>query len=974
MLEFDKIYVDLNRVSSASGIVDSLGIIQCNSNSLAGTQTNPINLKQFREYLYFNHDINQQTFYLKGKTSLVLSGSSNIGKLGDDILFETPHNQKELKIMNWVDNGDLIKIGNHEPWCIIIDGVGGDKKTCNIVTNNDNVEFINGEIQAVGEFDKINFGFTIPVYMNLDIDDNSLSIVNFKLYTSSTYDLSNDVHQIKFNNYKNIYIINSILNNRVDFGSILINNCFVTGVRCYFINNIISRFKYLLGFSCELGNFVANIKESVFTESVGNFSIDAIINYYNIFNNYDIVNGNNKFNWGGSSALDASLMDLTQKDNFGYLDTGWNDITVSGITNTYLYDNTIPVDYCSELYRFTEYRDGIGALTFQSIGDVYLSAMGFGLSLSIVNISGSDVYMDLYSPSKYVWFFDDYGGTYESKTSSIPSDEGFIVTHLYSLNGIYKPYVEVFSKNSWYTKHGGLVYETGFDEFNFEIELLRTSALCNDGDIFVKTLNSNNVLSAYTFDEIAISAVNTTVYQGDEKIVKSCGVNFTPMHKNFSLNYYEDYDNVFDEQDYSLILRHTYKNHGWYQVYFCVQLQDNSIVMKHKNVVIHERPQKIYYVDLDKKYTKWIYKQTYIKNDFEIDDIDSNWDSEFIDNYTFTSINSKRCVTGNGMQKLIGDINYNFDLEFSFIRNNINSTPSVVLKNNNDDDVLIISWNYDNSVSFSLYGYVFEIPYRKNKNFGCANSLKELSIKIIHNERANIQVYLYEPISEQWEEHFIFSDNTFNSDDNILDIYVLSEYIKSGFVYFKFQSHCGLPYNNGDIANPLTYDEFVRMTTIEDRGDISEAMPTADYKSKFLMKNYRKVYEQFLILNYKYFEITGWNLNLYGPWMLIYDIHFNNPEEYLLVSFKNTKLSNGIIYNIREPNDDGEFVPNIEISSIYNMFIVWNTPSEENSNYNHGLIVFFCDEYTYNKNKRMNMFGSTIKSERAIHVIVSDGG
>jgi len=122
----------------------------------------------------------------------------------------------------------------------------------------------------------------------------------------------------------------------------------------------------------------------------------------------------------------------------------------------------------------------------------------------------------------------------------------------------------------------------------------------------------------------------------------------------------------------------------------------------------------------------------------------------------------------------------------------------------------------------------------------------------------------------------------------------LNTYIRTPTTYYVDINNSYTSSGNGLLATPLNYSQF--KTTIEDGGD-------GEFGDIFKLKGYRELtygtdFVNSLILIADptlSFVIDAWDLSAYGPWMI-------SPEIYpgaltSILSFKNSTLKNGILYN-----------------------------------------------------------------------------
>jgi hypothetical protein len=391
-------------------------------------------------------------------------------------------------------------------------------------------------------------------------------------------------------------------------------------------------------------------------------------------------------------------------------------------------------------------------------------------------------------------------------------------------------------------------------------------------------------------------------------------------------------------------------------------------------------------VDLDEYYEyggidgpiKWVYKQTAIEDDFESGTFDSGWGTNFKSSYSIVDMWGNKCATGPE-ESLLSASNFieeHMDLEWEFSRTSDDGNPFFSLVN--EVSSMKVEWDYENSqLNVQMFDQTTTFNYNLNdfnlvKDLDCSNSLRFLGVRVITytvGDDLNIQFLL--KFRDEWMDY----THIFNAiPKTTLGSYTIDVKADgdSGFSYFKLQSHCGFPYNNGNENYPLTFFEFTRMTALAefDDGEIRDDMPTADYRSKFYMKNFRKTLNPYHIMPERYYEIDAWDMDTFGPWMLIWDIHTDtisrDEEDTWVVSFACSKISNGIMYNIRESIPGGWISPNLEITYANDMFIVWSSENVPiGTNLEGRIRLFPCK--TPNRdfhNHYVEIHGSTIKSER----------
>jgi len=996
MEEFSEIYVNIGNVRTSYGLYDQRNIIECNEFTKAGTRTNPLTIHQFRDYLYYDHG-KDQTFHVKGSAILDTDSSSDVAELGVDTLFETPHTNRHVVIKNWENES----VDVQEPWMITVSG--SDFNVTNgqirIVSNNDVLELVNGEIELVGVNTRISFGVADDNVLFDDVDSNTnrIGIINTKIYTSAVMDIDNNIHSFSFNNYHHIDIVNSIINNREEGGSIIVNNTYTSGNSINLVNSVFNRFDYFYGFPSakikEYDVINALVRQCVFSSPLTGFvrggNIDTL---YNLFNIADFnIDGNVQLSWSGCSACDESFVNMSQSADFNYLNESWIDISVSGLTSTIV--GTVYDEYDISPYQFTKYRDGIGALSFPPLGDAFVSIVSAGdvMSISAFNLSGGTVYDDLYKPSLYKWLFDDSYNEYANESIS-SATSAFGVTHSYNTYGDRRVDVEIYSHNRWYSIFG---QEPAYIVLtpSFEMILNRVVDDCYQ-DYFSSGLDGNGVLSAYTHDIIDLQVDNTSVDSG--QTFKLWGTDFSQYPTKYTnnnmfweKNSYPD-SGMFAHQQYSHYEEFKYIQKGYYRVFFGAKSMNNEVYIDSVPIQILDRPQEEHYVNLDSKYDysdKWLYKRTGVYDTFESGELDSGWGTAFKSNFSVVDMWGDNCATGDEQYLIDTSASYAFDYEWSFVRTGRDPIPSVSLVSaDGNTDLMKVQWDYNNDkILFKLNGVTYQVKYNLKKmgllkDLNCANSLRDVGIKVKTNVGPfTNQIKFYIKFTDTWIEYSYIFDDLFPSEAYLIKADTPTG---SGFGYLKMQSRCGFSYINGSEDYPLTFDEFVTVTSIDeyDEGKLRNVLPTADYKSKFYFTGYRTVDDiSYRCIPDRFYEIDSWDFSATGPWMLIWDIRYPfrvDMNNYYTdrISFDGATLKNGIMYNIKEGDSPGLYiVPNLEISFVYNMVIVWNSSDDDESRYS-GYIKLTESQNEDRKiyNTYANNHGSTIIAEKGFAIFYYD--
>lgn len=950
------IYVDLTRDDHVGAILDpETGAVVCNQLTKIGTPTNPISLREFREYLFYDHDIDQ-TFYLSGSVAFDVFESSDVGLLGGRTLFETPHQQRNIKITNWFD----ASIDIQNPWHITVYS-SSQVDEIGVFSNLDNLEMHNGQIElsasagtsrfAFGEYRLSNDPRTIS-----QIGDNSLVLSNMKLYADyESTDVADFIHSYAFNNYKKQLFINTLINNKQSDGSIMVRNDYSLESYISSINSIFSNISEIIGYpdsSLEWfrlwGNSLVGIDKDVnatfhscvFSSNITNLTDQpGGIFEHRKFKNLIVDEGYNQFNWPIASACGEALITLSQSLNFDYIGTDW--VTISAVSGVQIneYDNVQD--------RFTSIRDGIGPFTFVEMPDVYISANPDSVAMteSAVFTNRDTSYDVTYLPNGYEW---DFGDDNVSATTSGG------VEHTYLLPNYYDISMDVYSRNRWYSKTTDIKYRVELSGSDYTLDLYKWTT---DGfDTFLVSATSASI-----FDTIVMSAVNVSEYPEDIVVYESWSHDFSDT---YSGNISSDLNDGFKYSNGTEDESHIYISSGVYDVYFTAKQSDNTLITKYKTLDVYNHDQSIYYVDLSLEYediNTWITKPTIINDDFEIGALDSGWGVTFKSMYGVATMWDEMVAYGDGSvtQLLDNPFHYDFDAEFSFVReeretNTIFEIKSIL------NSVLKIEWDYvGDRILVYHYGELIIVPYNLKdygyvKDLRCSNSLRKLKIKITNDDGGNL-TFQYSMDGVNWINTTILDDRSISDVDKRLLVDVTTN-DTTGFGYIRIQSKYGLPYTFGSEDVPLTYNEFKARVEINGIGD---------YNDKYLCRNHRKIAEPLNVNSSKYYEIDSWDMDRYGPWMIIVDYNTNitKYEGGSDVSFVGCMISNGIIYNLAESSNGNRYAINLKLSFAYDMFIVWQGVS---SSSNNGVIELLKSKWMNRTSEYKEIVGGTIKSENGI--------
>lgn len=958
---YTDIYVNLNRTTSASSIIDGNGVVICNNYTKTGNINNPLTFRQFREYLRHDHNLNQ-IFYLSGALSFDITDSSDKGLLGNNILIETPHSGKIIRITNWKNESNITQ----QPWTVVVNSTDG-VDTIWFTTNNDDVEISNAQIEVSGSPNRINFGVNTLSEVDISIEsNNTLRLINNKFYGNKAVDLNNGIHTFEFFNYNDVIANYCLFNNMTTSGSISIRNDFVEKCEYTFLNSLFVRIDEIVGAPNEsqwtiIKNDTSitfdnlkiyfNTDNCVFSQATSAFGDLVDDPYYTLL--YE-GQGTNIYDWAIASACDESLLTLAQEINFDYLDADWLTITLSG-TPTNPFNNL--GNYTDTVYVFSKVRDGIGPLTFNKMPGVVISATsGVGVVDEVITYINKDASYDTtYSPSRYDWAFGD------GMTSSTSGGE---VDHTYTAPNIYPVRADIYSYNNWYSSVGYGSRAVNAALADFDIYIFTTSSDCFS-EFFV------SATEAYTFDEITISAVNISTYDTNVEIYTSWGEDFGDTYLNPEL-YNKHNTGIFGYPEGTFDESYRYISSGTYSLYFAAKQADGKTIYKTKTLSVSAHTQDVYYVDLLEGYDAdvWWDKETVIGDDFESGVFDTGWYHGFKSGYQITDMWDEKVAvsivgaTPTSMIPTLVDNNFNF--EFSFNRSEKDFNVAFNIKTQ-FDNVLKVEWDYigDRINVYYLNETVRTIKYDLNKygllrDLRCPNSLRVLKIRIENETPEN-------SLQDYGLKIYYSMDGTNWIDSGLFD-YTIAEYITSdynrlvleaiadsttGFGYLRLQSKCGLPYVSGAITYPLTYAQFKERIEINGKGD---------YNDKYLCKNYRKITDLLRMDHNKYFEIDAWDLTNLGPWMLIINYHVGEPYDLSEdISFAGARISNGILYNIKEATDNlKQYAPNLRLSFAYDMYIVW----QGNANINQiGVVRLYPSKWMEQEMLYADTVGSTIKSE-----------
>lgn len=950
MIEFKDIYVDVT-TDSLSTILDENDIVICNDSTEQGTITNPIGFQEFREYLRIDHG--DQNFYLKGSRNLSFQLSKD--NLDTDIIFETPHNNRNIKITNWKNSNST-----QEPWKLFV--VPGTDKNY-IACNGDNLEISNGDIEIYDA--QLIFGYPVNDNNNDIIASykGNLSIINCKLQTNVFCNYL--VHSFTFLNFDEILIDYSILNVVCDLfesetGSILIDNHTNSSTSTTILNSILIR---ITDFVSHNNNF--GIKNTL------NVDYCAIFSYFNELNlefeNFldlyyylPVAPNNNKFNWSFGVVppeMDTYLSASSQSASFSYYDEYWQ-VGIKGLKDSYG-----TTDYCHNTYR-----DGIGALTFPTLEKFRT------VTYPLEGCSPGDIAtITISAMTSAINYFDNNNIT---GMQLIVKNNGTEISTEYQANEYsidFKPYITgnlelttiLSSYNNWYTKQATSYYQVrptyNNTTFDFDFDIFVNKQYCSGTNILSA---GSTVVSA--FEPVVISAIN------------NCTASTSPTIKSYkfdvdnNIDYnYEWYDSGNPnpaETDFNYSGNTTYKEYrytypGIKYVTMAVRYADDSVEYKTKRADILTEYSTTYYVNISQEYedSLWWDQETILTDDFESGMLSANWHDNIVTSGSIKNFNDDNALStdydfinpkypfNSQLIMLKNVISPEFSVEFSMVRIDRDSIPKFLFIDKDDNVLGRIEWDYikDKFTVFDTQNTKYEMKYNLKdlgflKDLRCPNSLRTLYFKMIADEKYVKLFYYKFKLNDDWKR---FSLEDFDFPGRPLN-FVLCANKYCGLGYIKIQSKCGLPVQTGTTTNPFPYKLFYK-----------RVKSTGDYNDEYKLRGLRKVPE--FTMSNKFFKINSWDASKYGNYVLIFDNQTENMD------FSNSKVSNGIIYNIYDENYPGT---QLLISNSYDMFITWN-----NGNILFSDIANINNVFRDNNSKdsrifevirsRYNIYGSTIKTK-----------
>ncbi|MFW6219506.1 MAG: hypothetical protein ACOCZ5_00255 [bacterium] len=911
-------------------------IVKCDTDTGVGNKDNPLTFNEFRNYIRYPKGINQ-TFHLYGER-VCTDDNIDDGIVFNYKIFEILFNDDvEIVITNWND----FESEYNTPWKIKYNITTGLDRY--YLYSNTNLKLLNGEIELENK--------DIVFACSSNIQSKNIEINNFKLFGD------NEDYVILFVRYNDVKIINSLFHNRerdnltidgrIAFDCLDIVDSTQTNITI--VNTI---FSGINGFIAR-GSYQENINYCVFNRYE---VIESLINEYE---NLTVDQSTNSFEFLIPENIIDQPISATDLEDYNYLTSSWygdDNITISG--DDYYYEYTF-----GELNNTQ--RDGIGPLTYTMMSDFNVSAsvvpsnINSPVTFSIVD----DTYDNTYKPSQYIIEYNDVEIT--SSTSDI--DVVFDSVDVFDVDYIVK------SHNNWYEKKSTFTHISQLDVIGeIQIELFRTKEYKDE-----KTHTESIDTSASTLDLITISVTNITSADSDIKVFESINIDFSDKNTTNM-----DYTNTLIVEEFSLpggniTDENRYLIPGTYDIFVSAIMVDGRIVTEKKTITIYEHDKKEYYVDL--LLDGEVNANSFIYDDFN-DGIDDDWNDTFKTNYSVVDMFGELVAIDSDSNNtiLMSNISrHDFTAEFSFYRNDRFDIPEFTIYRSTGfpNNLIRIEWDYTRDAiilhyrigttgSYKNKEIKYNIPPDYVRDLRCSNSLRELHFKIKNENDKFIIQYTFNPDFD-WETIVGEDDDWFMVSQKMIINVKSSNTV--GFNYIKLESSNGLPNYYGTPENPFPYLTFYNRITSDNVDSEDIDVNIGGYNDIYRCKNYR-IIDEIKVNSDKFFEINSWydskNPEQYrniGPWMLVIS---NMSRNFILddfvssTRFVGTRLSNGILYNYNEPEQNKNSTNNLHLSFLYNMFIIWQGIK--------GHIRFTTSRWLGREHKYREIVGSTIKTNNKI--------
>ena len=949
---YDNIYVDLTRTLaddiSAKYKVDEDGVVECDDDTKTGIRNYPLSYAQWTKYMARDHGIDDTTYHIFGLYIELIDLTPTI---------TTPRGvNNTIRLQLWNKNN----VDVPAPYTLSY-GFGEIIETLYFEINTNKVYISDMQLQmnpghiSFGSINSIvdgknkNSGVGITkITTNTDQSElqSELTITNSKIWmdTYVAYGGNSDAERLIFSRIKKVTLINTLVHSDnpstyvphllfdargIHNTSVDIHGCLFSGLEGIFWKASDNGIPWSPALTSSLYiEPTLRISHCAFGKPYNDVvtgSTPEEVNSKRLFTN-DFDTNTISYNWCDSSDLPVNLETANFSADFDYSEndgsTGpWTKLRTLTDTN----------EWSSLLTDGTYYglqRDGIGPLYFPTMetSGLYVTAdPKYGTSgTSVTATVSGDISPTGYTPGYYDYTMD---GT---ATSTSTSSMQFTMTDYGPVNiG-----ATAYSIHGWYSDN---LIPTKFQSY------IDVNDITLSGDFYAEddTEYTTPITESTLFENIILYVENNST---DGIEINSWSVDW------------DDGNGYVTGTGQPMKSTNMYTISGTYNVSLKTTLNDGKIINDSYPLSISNNVQDTYYVDLSLvNEDSWLELKTGIIDTFESGSFDYRWFSSVSANCEIlTMYDEKVAVLSAGSSGTIfcldDPIGGELSATFSFVRTSRTEIPSFVLRPSEKTLELVkVEWDYVNDEIIFTTGYEVHTHKYNVDDFGyvrdlrCPNSLRKLEVRITTDNTIDGKWLFSVKFVDDW-----IPIKTMNSDgyEFINPVFVPTQNV--GYGYMNIQSDYGCPIVNGSVDMPLTYEDM--KARIKTDG-------TGNYNDKYLCKNYRVLQETIVVDSTKFFEISAWDLSLYGPWMLVFGFRYTSPNS-PVISFVGSKLSNGIMYNVHSSRQF-RFVPYIEFSFLYDMFITWQG--------RQGKIGLISSPWKNRALEYTDVTGSTIKSENGFY-------
>jgi len=894
--DFDKIYVDLQIPDGShrcsNRYYDDDGAIICNKRTNCGTPLRQLSYEEFLKYLDIRCVNRDVEFVFRGKKEIHVS----------DTLWNI-HTSSHITFNSQYDDSFTLSVICDTD---IIDVIG---VSSSITIKNMDMDVKSGIVRFI--YDNQGEDST-P-------DNYSLTVENSRIWMDTTVYQSYagyPVYAIMIVTGFEVKFINNIFNNMSgDTNATIINIPILhyfpdlDSVYIAYVGNIFIRFNEFNGVGDRGGKFKLVALWNTFSGDVSTFMDStpspAIYNFIQYAGT-----DTNEFNWTTyPSIVDTYLYDdaiyLDKNTVFYYMSTEWDSIS-------HMIDRSHARDINGYILSTSDYgkRDGKGALYFRPMEPVAVDVSPKRItSPTDVTFKLTDSTYDAdFQPNSYIWYIGD-----DTLFTSAP------VVRVEDV-GLTEAKVYVYSHNAFYSVHN-TSYVKYVGVFDDDILIYTTN---DDGTVTNEFEIGDNV-HIYVQNNTTTNDISSIKvrYNGRESVIH-------PTPNGGTSSFTTVYDTINIE-------------HIFCDVYFTYNSMTTiSHTIRINDILIPE----VYYVDLSKEYSdKYDSSLKYaIYDDFEDGSISSHFNTEFVSNYSVSTMFDDKVATGTSLAKIIDGLLYGiFKLEWSFVRTSEDDFPYYIISTDIGD--VSITWDFiKNIVIIEYNGYIKKLFYGEHiLDLNCPDAINTL----------------YADASYDTDSDELLLSFGFDYDE-----YIVNDSIHLSFNELSVKTRCttntglGFVSIQSESVDTTLFDGFIKGTeeypfTFNDMYDSMISDGVSIY-SIYKCRNYRVITrEDINYFNAGYlhkYHIDAWDSDMYGPWVMVFDVPFS-------VYMANLTLSNGIIYNIVNGyNND------LYISTLFDMIISWNGSSDNN-------VLFVPTVTRYSgTDKRVDIVGSTIKANSNIYI------